>query len=173
MHWPRLLADDPGDNDPEMAEVLPDPQLIAPFSDSAKTPRSCESISGLTSPLRVKCWCKIFPTYLTLSSELLHHHNLVWMIYNVTFLRAVQYCSKACNVSAPEKSWQNPPLNSICVGMLTMPRSPNVQILNRKRRDGSHNGHLTETFWGTKEFRGIHGRHTNPSCEFPCCFEIF
>ena len=25
-------------------------------------------------------------TYLTLSSEILHHHNTVWMIYNVEFL---------------------------------------------------------------------------------------
>ena len=37
------------------------------------------------------------------------------------------------------------------------PSPPNVQLLNRKRRDGSHNGHhnTAPTFWGTQEFHCI------------------
>ena len=129
-----------------------------------------ESISGLTRPLRVKCWCKIFPTYLTLSSEF--YTIIIWSQWSITLLfYEVQYCSKASNVSALEyildKVILYNPLSlrllalCICVGMLTMPRSPNVQILNRKRRDWSHNGHHRhgETFWGTQEFQSIHSTH--------------
>ena len=101
MHWPRLLTDDLRDNDPEMAARTvhgPTPHLsILRFWQK----HGAESISGLTRPLRVKCWCKIFPTYLTLSSEF--YTIIIWSEWSITLLfYEVQYCSKASNVSALE-----------------------------------------------------------------------
>ena len=67
MHWPLLLKDDLTDKDLVLQSLShPTDPWISQQKHGAKSHRAPSS--DLTMPFRVKCWCKMFETYLTLSS---------------------------------------------------------------------------------------------------------